>query len=210
MTPRRYTMSARAEAAAARRAAVVDAAIGLFAEQTAAATTMDDVARAAGVAPATVYRQFGDFDGLARACAETAFDIAEVPTPEAAVAHLADLDTLDARLHRFIELSCECYQRARRWLAAERRERHLPAFERTVAREEAALDAIVTGLLEPVGVDAATRAVVTTLVDFPCWQELVRRGVAPADAADVVFDQVRAALARAGVTVHHPHEGDRP
>jgi hypothetical protein len=52
--------------------------------------------------------------------------------------------------------------------------------------------------------------VVTTLVDFPCWQELVRRGVAPADAADVVFDQVRAALARAGVTVHHPHEGYRP
>lgn len=207
MPPRRYEMGARAETAAARRARVVEAAIELFAERTAAATSMEDVARASGVAPATVYRQFGDFDGLARACAETAFDIAEVPTPEAAVVHLAGLDGLAAKLWRFVQLSCECYARAERWLGAERRERHLPAFGRTVAREEAALDAIVTGLLEPAGVEAATRAIVTTLADFPFWQELRRRGVPPDQIPAVVFDQVSAALGAAGLPLTRPVEG---
>lgn len=210
MSPRRYTMSSRAAGIAERRAQVVDTAIGLFEQQTAAATTMDDVARASGVSPATVYRQFGDFDGLARACAETAFDIVEIPSPEVAVEQFAGLDSLGARLHRFVEISCECYQRAQRWLAAERRERHLPPFARTVGREEAALDAIVTGLLDPVGVDASTRALVTVLVDFPFWQELTRHGVPQDQVADTVFALAADALGRAGVPIHHPREGARP
>lgn len=210
MTPRRYTMSSRAAATAERRAQVVESAIGLFEQQTAAATTMDDVARASGVSPATVYRQFGDFDGLARACAETAFDIVEIPSPEVAVEQFAGLDSLGARLHRFIEISCECYERAQRWLAAERRERHLPAFARTVGREEAALDAIVTGLLDPERADAGTRALVTVLVDFPFWQELTRRGVPRDEVAETVFALAADALARAGITIRHPREGARP
>ncbi len=209
MTPRRYTMSTRAAATAERRAQVVEAAIGLFEHQTAAATTMDDVARSAGVSSATVYRQFGDFDGLAAACAETAFNIVEIPTPEAAVEQFADLPDLGAKLHRFIEISCECYDRAQRWLAAERRERHLPAFARTVGREEAALDAIVRGLVDPMGADASTRAAVTALVDFPFWQELVARGLPREQAADTVFDLAAAALARGGITVDHPRRSPR-
>lgn len=204
MTPRRYTMSTRATAAAERRAQVVETAIGLFEEQTAAATTMDDVARAAGVSPATVYRQFGDFDGLASACAETAFNIIEIPTPDAAVEQFADLPDLGAKLHRFIEISCDCYAKAHRWLAAERRERHLPAFARTVGREEAALDAIVRGLLDPAGADASTRATVTALVDFPFWQQLAHRGLPAEQAADTIFDLAAGALARGGITIHHP------
>ena len=210
MTPRRYTMSARAAAISARRAQVVDTALGLFEQQTAAATTMDDVARAAGVSPATVYRQFGDFDGLARACAETAFNIVEIPSPEVAVEQFAALDSLGSKLHRFIEISCECYQRAQRWLAAERRERHLPAFAGTVGREEAALDAIVTGLLAPEGADAGTRALVTVLVDFPFWQELTRRGVPEDEVVDTVFTLAADALGRAGIPVRHPREEARP
>ena len=210
MTPRRYTMSTRAAAISARRAQVVDTALGLFEQQTAAATTMDDVARAAGVSPATVYRQFGDFDGLARACAETAFNIVEIPGPEVAVEQFAALDSLGAKLHRFIEISCECYQRAQRWLAAERRERHLPAFAGTVGREEAALDAIVTGLLVPEGADAGTRALVTVLVDFPFWQELTRRGIPEDEVVDAVFALAADALGRAGIAVRHPREEARP
>lgn len=197
-------MSTRAAGIAARRAQVVDTAIGLFEQQTAAATTMDDVARAAGVSPATVYRQFGDFEGLARACAETAFDIVEIPSPEVAVAQFASLDSLGAKLHRFIGISDECYQRAQRWLAAERRERHLPAFAGTVGREEAALDAIVTGLLDPVGADDAARALVTTILDFPFWQELRRRGLPQDAVVDTLFALVADALGRAGIPVHHP------
>ncbi len=206
MAPRRYTMATRAEAVAARRTQVVDAAIRLFAEKTAAATTMEDIARAAGVSPATVYRQFGEFDGLVRACAETAFHIVEIPTPDVAVAPFAHLDSLGEKLTRFIEISCHCYARAHTWLSAERRERHLPAFARTVGREEAALEAIVRGLLDPVGADAATRAVVRALVDFPFWDSLVEAGVPPDRTGHIVFDLVSDQLRRAGIPADRPDE----
>jgi AcrR family transcriptional regulator len=203
-------MDTRAAAAQARRSAIVSEAIELFAERTAAATTTEDIARAAGVAPATVYRHFKDFDALAHACAETAFNITEIPTPETAVAPFADLPTLGEKLMRFIEIDCHCFERARLWLATERRERHLPAFDRTVSREEAALEAIVTGLLGPVGADAVTRAVVVALVDFPFWESL-RRGGVPADRIpDLMFDLVSDQLRRVGIRADRPNERKQP
>lgn len=205
MPPRRYSLETRAAAAESRRAAIVACAIELFAERTAAATTMEQIAQAAGVAPATVYRHFRNFDALAQACAETAFNIVDIPTPQVAVAPFADLPALGEKLMQFIEIDCHCFERARTWLAAERRERHLPAFEKTVSREEAALAAIVTGLLEPVGADAVTRSVVIALVDFPFWDSLRRAGV-PADRMpDLMFDLVSDQLRRAGIRAERPN-----
>ena len=204
MTPRQYSIGTRAAAAEARRADIVSCAIELFAEQTAAATTMEDIAQAAGVAPATIYRHFRNFDALAQACAETAFNIVDIPTPEVAVAPFADLPSLGEKLMRFIEIDCHCFERARTWLAAERRERHLPAFDRTVSREEAALAAIVTGLLEPVGADAVTRAVVVALVDFPFWESLRRGGVPAERIPDLMFDLVSTQLRRTGIRAARP------
>jgi AcrR family transcriptional regulator len=210
MSPRTYSMATRATAAEARRAAIVSSAIALFSERTAAVTTMEDIAQMAGVSPATLYRHFPNFDALAQACAETAFHIAEIPTPEVAVAPFADLSSLGERLMRFIEIDCHCFERARTWLAAERRERHLPAFDRTVSREEAALTAIVTGLLEPVGVDAVTRSVVVTLVDFPFWDSLRRAGVPVERIPDLIFDLVSDQLLRAGIRAGRPKGRKQP
>lgn len=199
MAARRYEMRGRAAAVEQTRQRIVEAAIRVFAERTAAASTMEDVAAEAGVSSATVYRHFRDFDGLADACAETAFNIAEVPTPEVAARQFADLSGVTAKVERFIAISCDCYERAGAWLAAERRERHLPAFARTVGREEAALDAIVRGLLEPVGADAVTTATVKALVDFPFWQALVAAGVAMPDIPSLMFQLVADQLHRAGL-----------
>lgn len=206
MSPRAYSNTTRAAAAEARRAHIVSCAIKLFAEQTAAATTMEDIAQAAGVSPATVYRHFRSFDALAQACAETAFNIVDIPTPQIAVAPFADLPSLGEKLMRFIEIDCHCFERARTWLAAERRERHLPGFDRTVSREEAALAAIVTGLLEPVGADAVTRSVVIALVDFPFWESLRRGGVPPERIPDLMLELVSNQLRRSGITIEHPKE----
>jgi AcrR family transcriptional regulator len=206
VSPRQYSMATRAAGVAARRAEIVSCAIKLFAERTAAATTMEDIATEAGVAPATIYRHFRNFDALAQACAETAFDIIEIPTPQVAVAPFADLPTLGEKLMRFIEIDCHCFERARTWLAAERRERHLPAFERTVSREEGALAAIVTGLLEPAGADTTTRQVVLALVDFPFWESLRRRGVPANRIPNLMFDLVSDQLRRAGIRAERREE----
>lgn len=199
MAPRRYEMRSRAAAVEETRQRIVSAAIRVFAEKTAAASGIDDVSAAAGVSPATVYRHFRDFDGLAEACAQTAFHIAEVPTPEVAAQQFADALSLAEKLERFIQISCHCYERAAEWLAAERRERHLPAFARTVGREEAALDAIVRGLLDPAGADVLTVAAVRTLVDFPFWHSLERAGVATVDIPPLVLRLVTDQLHHAGI-----------
>lgn len=204
MAPRRYEMRDRAVAVEQTRQRIATAAIRVFSEKTAAASGMDEVAAAAGVSPATVYRHFRDFDGVAQACAQTAFHIAEVPTPEIAAREFADAPSLGAKLRRFIDISCHCYERAADWLAAERRERHLPAFARTVGREEAALDAIVRGLLEPAGADRLTVAAVKTLVDFPFWQALTAAGVPKADIAPLVLRLVTDQLHHAGLEAGTP------
>ena len=51
--------------AARNRAAVLQAAAGLFAEHGVAAVSMDQVAAAAGVGKGTIFRRFGDKSGLA-------------------------------------------------------------------------------------------------------------------------------------------------
>lgn len=57
--------------AARNRAAVLQAAAGLFAEHGVAAVSMDQVAAAAGVGKGTVFRRFGDKAGLAVALLDT-------------------------------------------------------------------------------------------------------------------------------------------
>lgn len=205
MAPRRYEMRSRAVAVEQTRQRIVAEAIRLFAEQTAAATSMEDVARAAGVSPATVYRHFGDFEALAEACAQTAFHIAEVPTPEDAVRQFDALPSVEDKLRRFIDISCHCYERAADWLAAERRERHLPAFARTLAREDAALDAIIRGLLQPLGADAVTMAVVKALIDFSFWQLLRSNGVPRSKVGTVMHRLVLDHLTTAGILTGISH-----
>jgi AcrR family transcriptional regulator len=169
---------------------------------------MEDVAASAGVSAATVYRHFRDFDSLADACARTAFDISEVPTPEVAAAQFSDIPDLPGKLERFIQISCHCYERAGQWLWAERREQQLPAFARTVERERAALDAIVRGLLEPFDADERTVAVVKTLVDFPFWRSLIDNGLGPDEVPQVMYRLVLDQLAAIGIPKRPRKTGD--
>lgn len=69
---RRYISARRAEQAAATRAAVLDAARGLFAEQGYAATSVAAIAARAGVAVDTVYATVGRKPVLMRELMETA------------------------------------------------------------------------------------------------------------------------------------------
>jgi AcrR family transcriptional regulator len=67
---RRYRMTARAQAAAATRQRILDAAIALFWERPMLDLSLEEVARRAGVSLPTVIRNFGDKEGLIAAGVE--------------------------------------------------------------------------------------------------------------------------------------------
>jgi AcrR family transcriptional regulator len=67
---RRYQMKARAEAAAATRARILDAAVAVFWERPLLDISLEEVARRAGVSLPTVIRHYGDKGGLFAAAAE--------------------------------------------------------------------------------------------------------------------------------------------
>ncbi|MGP7999266.1 MAG: TetR/AcrR family transcriptional regulator [Streptosporangiaceae bacterium] len=78
---RRYDTTARRQAAARTRAAVLDAARGLFSERGYAATSMAAIASRAGVALDTVYASAGRKPELARLLIETAISGTDQAVP---------------------------------------------------------------------------------------------------------------------------------
>jgi len=86
---RRYDSSRRRELAARTRTAVLDAARRLFLERGFAATTMPDIASAAGVSVQTVYKAFGNKPGLAKAVFDVAIAGDDEPVPMVERASLA-------------------------------------------------------------------------------------------------------------------------
>ncbi|HEX2178420.1 MAG TPA: helix-turn-helix domain-containing protein [Actinomycetota bacterium] len=81
MSPRRYQMQARSQAMAETRARIVRAATELHTERGNLATSWEEIAERAGVAPATVYRHFPSLVELIPACARSVFDVVAQPHP---------------------------------------------------------------------------------------------------------------------------------
>lgn len=80
---RRYQQNQRAKSQAQTRSKIVEAAIKLHQEKGPAATSMRDVAKAAGVGTVTVYRHFADDMELMGACSGTYFERHPFPDLEA-------------------------------------------------------------------------------------------------------------------------------
>ncbi len=141
-------------------------------------TAWDDIAAEAGVSRATVYHHFTSLDELIPACAQVAFDLIEVPTPQAAAARFAQLPTSRKRLAHFIHESCRCYARGAPWLRAAWRERELlPAMGDAVERFQRALRVLLAAALEGVAIDRQSHQALVALVDFPFWDALDGAGV---------------------------------
>lgn len=87
MTPRAYRSTVRERAAAATRAAVLDAAEVLFADHGYAHVTIRQIADGAGVAPGTVYATFGTKSALVTGLTERAAGDVSIGDVLAAVAH---------------------------------------------------------------------------------------------------------------------------
>lgn len=127
VVPRRYRMQARSRSVAETRSRIIRAATELHTERGVVATSWEEIAERAEVAPATVYRHFPSLVDLVPACARSVFDIIRPPTLEEADAKFVSLPSPLERLEVLIRDSCHCYSRGEGWLHAARRERDLPA-----------------------------------------------------------------------------------
>ena len=78
---RKYDSSSRAEAAKATRQAIIESARGLFLEKGYAATTMSEIAKAAGTALDTVYATVGKKPALFRLLIEMAISGSDIAVP---------------------------------------------------------------------------------------------------------------------------------
>ena len=189
MTPRRYDMSGRARQTADTRRRIIGAATQLHARQGVLATSWEEIAERAEVAPATVYRHFPSLVELIPACARTIFDIIKPPTIDEAATKFAALPTAAARLEILIRDSCACYAKGEGWLHAARRERDLiPAVGDAVALQERTLAVLVRAAVRGTGMSRGDLAVLHTFCDFPFWKSLIDTGVARTRAADVIVD----------------------
>lgn len=110
MSPRRYSMAGRAEQAAQTRERILDAALACYRETGITATSLQAVARRAGVSAATVLNHFGSADGLARTVVERLSATLRIPD---------DAEWTEkgprARVQRLIREMFWFYERSRPW-----------------------------------------------------------------------------------------------
>lgn len=79
MSPRRYSMEVRAEQAARTRERILDAALESYRERGISTTSLQAIARRAGVSPATILNHFGSADELARVVIKRLSDAIRIP-----------------------------------------------------------------------------------------------------------------------------------
>jgi AcrR family transcriptional regulator len=200
--PRKYSMSRRAATVAETRTRIVQAAAELYRERPIAATSMNEIARHAGVATATVLNHFPTPDDLAAAVVEELLRLLRPPT-----ASIFDgQETVPARVRALARALASFFERSEPWYALHEREhRHVKALGEGARRFDKAVLELTRLALGPLDGETETHAV-RALLSPPVLGGLRRRLRMTADeAADLVTDILVAWLENA--RAHPPAPG---
>lgn len=181
MAGRKYQLQKRAEGLDATRERIVEATAALHYEQGVAATSYIQIAKRAGVGPATVYRHFPTLGSLVSACGAHVVEVTQPPMPENAPAVFAGLTEKGQRMERLVAELDAYYDRASVWLGIAARDRdsipELDGFLRQVA------DGVEALVREAVGAGSSEAEIrlMTALADVSVWQSLKRLDAPPAE-----------------------------
>jgi AcrR family transcriptional regulator len=190
-------MGRRAAAVEETKRRIVQATLELHRSQGILATSWEDIAKRADVAPATVYRHFPTLDELLPACGALSMQQLQLPTVEEAKAALSQARGRRARLRRMVELVFGIYERGPEILAEIHRSRgRLAVVEADHRKIEERLDAIVAAALAPLKLADVDARMVRALVDFDAWHALSARGIDGEDAVAAMAELLDAWLAR--------------
>lgn len=180
-------MGERLELLEVTRDRILSSAVALHATQGVVGTSWDDLARAASVNRATVYRHFPNLEALIPACARREFDAIDLPTKAEIEAQFADLAGVGERFERLVWQSCACFERGERWLRAAYREADLvPAMNRVRQQIDGDVATLVDVVLAGRRVPRSARATLRVLAGYPFWQQLIDSGVTRGQAPSVI------------------------
>lgn len=170
----------------------MDAALALYQEKSVSATTMQDVARRADVAPGTVANHFGSAEALAAEVTAQILTVLRMPTPD-----LFDgVGQLGARIRILVGEISAFFERSQPWYQVTQRE---PAgaqvWRDAEARFYTDLDALVRAALGPAAEDADAVAVVSALLGTYVLGAIEATGRTTDDAVELLGDLIVAWLA---------------
>lgn len=193
---RRYRQTARAEATAATRRRIVEAAIELHGTVGPASTSLSAVAREAGVSRPTLYAHFPDEAALFQAC--TMHWMAQDPPPDPA--GWAAIDDPRERLTAALTELYGHYARNEQMLenvfrdmyvVDSMQEFNLPLVERSYAQMTEVLGSAYD---EPGTTSARRAALVAVAISFDTWRTLTGQGrLTNEEAIELMADAVDAA-----------------
>jgi AcrR family transcriptional regulator len=184
---RPYKLGKRAIAVGETRRRILDGAAQAYAEHGVRATSMQEVARRADVAPATVLNHFADPDRLVEAVVAHITDELAVPDP----AIFDGLEATEARARALLAAVYAFYERSERWVAMFFRDRDdVPALRAGEAAVRAAIGDLVSVALGDQAGDVELVQVVGAALDPAFRGALIRAGHSPDDAIRQAGDLV--------------------
>jgi AcrR family transcriptional regulator len=196
---RQYKLRRRAEAQHRTRERILEATMQLHDEQGVAPTTLTQVARRAGVGPATVFRHFPTVNHLVQACGQHVWAEMRPPTPQDAPAAFAGIETTRGRLAKLIDELDDFYNRGSLRLGLASRDRELlPELHGFLSAVEAGVEALVREALAKSDAKEEEIQVVIALTGFPVWTALNRLGLPRAELAGVKVQFLECAMRATG------------
>lgn len=157
---RRYDMTSRATTVGETRGRVVRAACAVFVREGFRNTSMQSVARAADLSPATVCNHFANADELLEAVLEVMVADVGLPSPR----EIETAGTLEPRLARLAHGLAASWERSGKWYELYTRDRDVPALRAAHVAFFRQVDALVRAALGPGRRDKKTVAVVSALL----------------------------------------------
>jgi AcrR family transcriptional regulator len=184
MSPRAYSMQRRSQQVQVTRRRIVDAALAVFAQRGARATTVTEVARVADVSPATVTNHFPTQDRLLEAVVARVMSDIDVPTPMI----FTSARSVTARLRVLTEQMFAFFERTGHWfdlLGAELSE--VPALARAEAQFWQSMRELYAEAVAGTDDEVLARAT-AGFVHPATYGALKAAGMPPHEASSVVAD----------------------
>ena len=189
MAPRRYNRDRRNQAVAELRHRIVEATVGLHAEQGIMRTTYAMIARRADVAIATVYNHFPKPGDLLAACTGHVLPHAPPLGPQM----FEGVSDVDGRLDVLVRALHAFYRYCAPWMRWSFHEARFvpeiaPRFEKASEQRRALIELALTPAFGPRAPEALV-ALCEILLDFSAWERLARnKGLAGEQGTAAITD----------------------